>query len=276
MEILPLDMDSVWCAGLWRRANQAPLSPRLPLYAGPTLIGSVATALMDRLGANPARLKQLDLCFKDDQLGARWCLGGPITPALERLYEALASAGLVRTRHDEMLDVLDPAGRSIGAVERGVMRLLGMPVRCVHLVGVVDGWGTWVQQRSMHKAEAPGQWDTLVGGTVGFGEAPEACLQRELWEEAGLQAFHLRALQARGLLRVAHPTEGEDGLSYSVDHIDCFAASLAADVEPINRDGEVIRFELLSPQALADRLAREHFTLEAACVFLQVQGFTAS
>jgi hypothetical protein len=39
-----------------------------------------------------------------------------------------------------------------------------------------------------------------------------------------------------------------------MDHIDCQIASLAADVVPINRDGEMIQFRSLPPLILADWL----------------------
>jgi hypothetical protein len=50
-------------------------------------------------------------------------------------------------------------------------------------------------------------------------------------------------------------------------------ASLAADVVPVNRDGEVIQFRLLPPPILADWLVADLFTLEAASVLSHVQAF---
>lgn len=273
MQMLPFGLDSAWRSGLQRRANRAPDQPRLPLFMGSAEIGSVALTLMERLVTQGLAMNALNLVFKNDQLGARWCLDGAPTLALERLALALNNAGLVRTWHGELLSVMDPTGRCIGAVERGVARLLGISVHCVHLVGVVDGVGSWVQQRSMAKAEGPGLWDTLMGGTVPFGESPGEALQRELWEEAGLKIKELCALEYRGRVRVAHPLSDDDGLSYCVDHIDCHMASLAADVVPVNRDGEVIQFRLLPPPILADWLVADLFTLEAASVLSHVQAF---
>ena len=275
MQMLPFDLDSAWRSGLQQRANQAPDQPRLPLFMGLAEIGSVAPTLIERLVTQGLAMEALNLVFKNDQLGARWCLDGVPSLALARLALALKTAGLVRTWHGELLSVIDPAGRCIGAVERGVTRLLGIPVHCVHLVGVVDGVGTWVQQRSMVKAEGPGLWDTLMGGTVPFGESPRDALHRELWEEAGLQIKELCALEFRGRIRIAHPLGNDDGLSYCVDHIDCHVASLAANVVPVNRDGEVIQFRLLPPPILADWLIDDLFTLEAASVLLHLQSFTS-
>lgn len=271
MHILPPNLNPGWRASLAQRAHRPPLVPRLPLHAGSVQIGSVVPALIERLNERGWPAESLGLSFHDDSSGANWRLEGDPTQALERLAFALRDVGLIPHWHDERLAVQDAAGLCIGAVERGATRLLGMAVHCVHLVGFVPAMGTWVQQRSLNKAEAPGLWDTLVGGTVAFGERPESALQRELWEEAGLHTSDLLSRQFRGSVRVAHPTSPDDGLSYSVDIIDCHLAEMAADVTPLNQDGEVICFERWSPPVLGERLVCDDFTLEAACVLLQVQ-----
>lgn len=276
MNILPPQLSPGWLQDVWRRANQRPAQPRWPLSVGGVRIGSVAQALMERLVERGVHLRDLGLLRQDDAKGAQWCLVGEPTAALARLAQALRAAGLVRTWHEEALAVVDPAGVCIGAVERGVTRLLGIPVHCIHLAGIVDGLGTWVQQRSMSKAEAPGCWDTLMGGTVAFGESPQQTLERELWEEAGLPMSALSSLHAKGRIRTAHLTDDADGLSYSVDHIDCYLASLPANIQPVNQDGEVLRFDLLLPQALVHRLYSGSFTLEAVCVLLSLQGLSSS
>jgi 8-oxo-dGTP pyrophosphatase MutT (NUDIX family) len=107
-----------------------------------------------------------------------------------------------------------------------------------------------------------------MGGTVALGETPETTWPRELWEEAGLHPTDLHALQHRGRIRVAHPVahdndDNGDGLSYSVEHLDCYLAQLAPSTLPHNQDGEVQRFELLPPQALAERMAKKAQQLRA-------------
>jgi 8-oxo-dGTP pyrophosphatase MutT (NUDIX family) len=275
VHILPPSFDPAWQRALWRRANQAPTHARLPLCVQGAAVGSFAPALLERLLDKGGRLHELGLIRQEDARGVRWHLTGEPTAALGRLASALDAAGLVGTWHDELLAVTDPAGGCIGAVERGAARLLGLPVHAIHLVGVVPGVGTWSQRRALNKAEDPGLWDTLMGGTVAFGEAPEAALRRELWEEAGLRTADLLALYSRGRVGVSQAADGDDGLSYRVDHIDCYVASMPAGVVPLNRDGEVIEFDLLAPPALAERLVGNRFSLAASCALLQVQGFTS-
>jgi len=281
LNILPPDANAAWRQAVWRFANQPPTQPRLPLCAGPVAIGSVAPALLERLATRGVPLHSLGLYHQRSAQGDSWQLLGPVTPTLAQLALALQTAGLVRHWHGEALAVQDAAGVCIGALERGIARLLGMPTQGVHLVGVVLGdtegpsrVSTWVQQRSARKAEFPARWDTLMGGTVALGETPETTWPRELWEEAGLHPTDLHALQHRGRIRVAHPVDhgndDDDGLSYSVEHLDCYLAQLAPGTTPHNQDGEVQRFELLPPQALAERMALGGFTPEAACVLLRV------
>lgn len=295
MKLLPPEAHAAWRQAVWQQAHQAPTQPRLPLCAGPNTIGSVAPALLERLAARGVPLHSLGLHHQRGAQGESWQLLGPLTPTLAQLALALQAAGLVRHWHGEALAVRDAAGGCIGAVERGITRLLGLPTQGVHLVGVVlsDTEGpsrvsTWVQQRSAHKAEFPARWDTLMGGTVALGETSETTWPRELWEEAGLHPSDLHALQHRGRIRVAHPVahghghdgdddngdngDNGDGLSYSVEHLDCYLAQLAPSTLPHNQDGEVQRFELLPPQALAERMAQGGFTPEAVGVLLRVAG----
>ena len=51
-----------------------------------------------------------------------------------------------------------------------------------------------------------------------------------------------------------------------IEHIDVVVARLPEDVNPRNQDGEVERFECLDQFALADRLARGEFALEASFI----------
>ena len=53
---------------------------------------------------------------------------------------------------------------------------------------------------------------------------------------------------------------------YMVEHIEVHEAALPARLVPVNRDGEVARFECLSTEALVERLHADAFTLEAALI----------
>ena len=182
--------------------------------------------------------------------------------------EALHREGLGSTWRDELLAVTDASGTPHARVERAAVRPLGIATRAVHLVGVADNGSVWVQQRALDKATDPGLWDTLMGGLQSADESDAQTLERETWEEAGLRLADLADLHAAGRLVVRRPVA--DG--YMVEHIEVFAAIVPDGRVPINRDGEVARFECLDPAALQRRIENGEFTLEAALILAGTLG----
>ena len=187
----------------------------------------------------------------------------PADRSLHRLAHWLRERRLCAPWRDELLDVPDASGAAVARVERAVVRVLGIRTRAVHLVGVGgDGDAVWAQQRAFDKSSDPGQWDTLMGGQVAAGESVATTLARETLEEAGLEIGALREMQRVAPLAIRRPVaEG-----YMIEDIDVFRAIVPAGVEPVNRDGEVERFELLGERALRARLEAGQFTLEATLI----------
>ena len=150
----------------------------------------------------------------------------------------------------------------MAAVERAVVRVLGITTRAVHLVGFAPDGRVWVQQRAFDKAVDPGRWDTLMGGQVSAGESVEDTLERETQEEAGLAIADLIDVRRTDRITVRRPVaEG-----YVVEHIEVFEATVPAALTPANRDGEVERFECLTVAQLHEQLAGGAFTLEATLI----------
>lgn len=137
MNILPPEANAAWRQAVWQMADQPPTQPRLPLCAGPVAIGSVVPAMLEQLAVQGVPLHSLGLQHQRSTQGETWQLLGPLTPTLAQLALGLQAAGLVRHWHGEALALQDAAGVCIGAVERGITRLLGLPTQGVHLVGVV-------------------------------------------------------------------------------------------------------------------------------------------
>lgn len=253
---------------LFERANGAPVVPRQPLWAGHVRIGSVAPALLQRLASSGMPPEELGLRQTGIACEAGWQLPPDPTAALQRIGLALGAAGLVAAPHPEWLDVTGTDHQPVGSVQRGLARLLGLTTHSVYLVGLTDQGHCWVQQRAPSKAEDPGMWDTLVGGTQALGETSGVALERELWEEAGLRPAQLPACLPCGEILVTQ-ARGSDGLAFQVEHIRCFVSLLPEGLEPCNQDGEVIGFDCLAPTQLVERLQAGWFTLEAAGVLLQ-------
>jgi 8-oxo-dGTP pyrophosphatase MutT (NUDIX family) len=251
---------------LAERAAQPPERVRRALHiegvASP--IGSIEVALAERM-----RTSGLLLPWREDGSAV---LVGPSDAALERAAVWLHAQGVVGKWRNELLAVTDESGTRHAVIERAAVRPLGIATYAVHLIGFAPNGSVWVQQRAFDKATDPGQWDTLVGGLVAADESHASALERESWEEAGLRLPALRSLVRVDQITVRRPVT--DG--YMVEHIDAFEAVLPESTQPANQDGEVERFECLTPAGLIDRLAAGKFTLEAALLLaasLRRRGF---
>ena len=231
----------------------AALRTELRLGAAGPRIGSIEPALAARLVAAGLPLRHSRRA---------WTIDGPIDASLRTIARWLMHEPLGLRWRDELLPLVDGNGRTLGSVERGVARVLGLRTFAVHLSGRSADGRFWVQQRAFDKATDPGRWDTLMGGQMAAGESIEATLERETGEEAGLGLADLTALVRGPDVAVRRPVvEG-----YMDERIAVFRAVLAEGVLPANRDGEVAQFACLEEATLRRRLAEGDFTLEATLI----------
>ena len=249
------------------RANHAPVQQRLPLLAGERTIGSVSAAL----GAALQIQKHLVV-----RAGDALRLVGDTVPTLQALAQCLRQQGHAGAWRGEELAVHDETGTLVGSIERAVVRPLGIATRAVHLVGTTADGRIWLQQRAHNKATDPGKWDTLMGGMIAAAESLETATTRETWEEAGLKldplgGFH--ALQDLGIVQFRRPVpdSGTDG--YLVERIHALQTVVPAHLTPVNQDGEVAQFELVTTETLAARIEAEQLTLEAALIVARCFGW---
>ena len=251
-------IDTGWLRRARERADMPPERPRVPLaVASPSArlhrVGSIEPEVARRMVA--ARLPIA-------ATGDGFCIAGPAPRSLAAIARWLHAERLAAHWRGELLAVVDDAGSTVGAVERGVVRVLGLATEAVHLVGIDAGGATWVQKRAASKSTDPGLWDTLMGGQVTAGEPIGATLVRETMEEAGLAVADLRELAHGAPIVVRRPVpEG-----YMVERIEIFRGLVPDRLVPVNRDGEVERFERLGDDALVARLAAGEFTLEATLI----------
>jgi 8-oxo-dGTP pyrophosphatase MutT (NUDIX family) len=245
--------DRAWLTALHRRADQPPERPREPLCIEAVEVGSIEPALGRRLQAAGLPVRGTP---------AGWQIEGRADEALALIAGWLDAHGLCSRWRGELLAVDDAGGTRRAVVERAAVRPLGIATHAVHLIGRTTDGRWWVQQRALDKATDPGLWDTLMGGLVGAGESIAQTLGRETAEEAGLDVAALEQLVPAGRVTVRRPVS--DG--YMIERIDVFEAVVPDRLEPVNRDGEVARFECLHTQALHARLLAGVFTLEAALI----------
>jgi 8-oxo-dGTP pyrophosphatase MutT (NUDIX family) len=242
---------------------QPPRPPELrPLTIGPHRVGWVSPTVADFLCAEAPGFvgDAQELRLVDDGLDTR------SRSAL--LFEAalrLRDAGLVRGWRDEALAIRKSPGEALLAtIERAACRALGITTEAVHLNAFADDGTLVVARRSPDKAIEPGLWDNLVGGMVPANEILEQALEREAWEEAGLELDRLEVHRGRSF-HVRRPVpEG-----YQSEWIHVYETTLPSDTQCANQDGEVASIEHRPLGDVVDAIEGSEFTLEAALVTLE-------
>ena len=253
---------------LLARANQAPQTGSVPLF----ISGQRCGWLFAKAAQALVGLKQVEVSQDSAHIGRLMGSGPELNALLASVATTLRLAGCAPGWRNELLDVWPehPLGtaaaldnKPLGAIERGVVRPLGLLTRAVHLSGWSQDGHLWVARRALTKATDPGMWDTLVGGLISSQEDVQVGLVRESDEEAGLEAQDiigrtpLRTI-GRMLRQVPEGYQSEDVLT-----CECV---LPAHVIPKNRDGEVMEIQLMAPATIFNMLTQGAFTLEASIV----------
>jgi 8-oxo-dGTP pyrophosphatase MutT (NUDIX family) len=255
-----LVVPAAWLAALRARVDQPPRRPRVALWAGDARIGSVEP---DFLRGVPMRPGLVEQAMRGGEQG--WQINGELTASLLQVALAMREAGVAHTWRDEQLAVTDSDGRTLGTVERAVVRPLGVTTFAVHLTGVSPDGRHWVQQRSLTKPNDPGLWDTLMGGLIPASDSMAQALERETWEEAGLHLSQVEQLRYHGRMLTRRPSD-ESSAGYVVEYLDWYSCVIPDGVVPLNQDGEVTQFRLMQPEEVARLMLRDEFTLEAALI----------
>jgi ADP-ribose pyrophosphatase YjhB (NUDIX family) len=177
----------------------------------------------------------------------------------------LKEAGCCVAWRNELLDVWAD-DQSIAAIERGVVRPLGLTTRAVHLHARHSSGSLWVAQRALNKPTDPGMWDTLVGGLVGYGESDDLALVRETEEEAGLSPEQIKY---RTPIRQITVMQRQLPEGYQIERVLSSECVLADDCMPANQDGEVIHIRCIKPSEIVDMLHAKAFTTEATIVIAE-------
>lgn len=246
---------------LLARVTAGPPADWLPVVMAASVVGVAHPDVAGSLSTHLERCVLLDyrLVFEDSDLDppARSAL-------LLRAAQCLRDEGLLNGWRNEQLDVrAAPDAPVLATVERAACRALGLATTAVHLNAFAVDGRMWVARRAAHKQIDPGMLDNLVGGMVPAGESDRTALAREAMEEAGLDITGW-PLQVGGRIRVARVVPQ----GYQVEDLQVFDAKLAADVQPVNQDGEVNEIGCWSIEAVIESIRTDAFTLEAALVAL--------
>ena len=256
---------------LLAQANQPVQTGSVPLFISGRRCGWLfSTAAQALVGLNCVELLQ-----DAAHIGRLMAPGPALNLLLALVASTLRQAGCAPGWRNELLDVwpehpvgqiAPPGNKPLGAIERGVVRPLGLLTQAVHLSGWSQDGQLWVARRSLTKATDPGMWDTLVGGLVSSQEDVQVGLVRESDEEAGLEAHEIAG---RTPLRTIARMLRQVPEGYQVEDVLTCECILPAAVIPKNRDGEVMEIRLLAPSTIFNMLTQGAFTLEASIVLAE-------
>lgn len=258
-------------ADLLSRANQPPQAESLPLFIAGQRCGWLFAKAAQALKV----LKHVEILHDSAHIGHLVSSGPELNALLATVATTLRQAGCAPGWRNELLDVWpeQPLGSAssldsqpLGAIERGVVRPLGLLTRAVHLSGWSTNGHLWVARRSLTKATDPGMWDTLVGGLISSQEDVQVGLVRESDEEAGLEA---QDIAARTPLRTIARMLRQVPEGYQVEDVLTCECILPAHAIPKNRDGEVMEIQLMAPVTIFNMLIQGAFTLEASIVLAE-------
>jgi len=163
--------------------------------------------------------------------------------------------GLSRDPGEDLVDVLDGAGRTVGTATRREMRARRLPHRSVYVLVLNRAGELFVHLRTATKDVYPGHWDVAVGGVALAGEDFDAAARREAAEELGVP------LDPEPLFPIRYTDAASDvhGMVYRAHHDGPFR--LQAE--------EIVRGEFMPLDAVAARSAREPFCPDGLAVLAE-------
>jgi 8-oxo-dGTP pyrophosphatase MutT (NUDIX family) len=179
------------------------------------------------------------------------------TVAIASVARALADEGRLSAWRDERYAVgAAPGGSPLFLLERAAARYFGIRTFAAHVNGTTrrDGdTAMWIARRSPRKAIDPELLDNLVGGGIAAGATVAETVAKEAWEEAGLPTALSRTARPVGTLEIRRTQP--DGLQ--LETIFVHDLDLPNDTVPVNHDGEVAEFRVVSPDEVARLAANE-------------------
>ena len=235
----------------------------IPWFCGATPLGFLSAGRAQLLATHLAPCRRQ--AHRMDWDAAGWTTAARSAALQGALHELRAQGHLNGWRNEEFALCAEGSDVPLLQAERAGFYFLGMRSDAVHVNGFRADARMWLARRSAAKHVDPGLLDNLCAGGVTAGETPETCLQRELYEEAGIR------LDAKHLLRFCGTTEVgrvRDG-GWHVERLHVYNLLLQADERPCNRDGEVQEFLLPTAAELAGLVHEGQCTPDAAAAIVR-------
>lgn len=249
-----------------RACNNADPSCLLPLLAGDgQRIGWLPSA-------NAAALARFPHVFAVEPERVRLVATGDIaavSAAVDDVVEALVVERRVPKWRNETFDVMTRWGEEpLFRLDRGAVPFFGVRAYGVHLNGYrfVDGnLHLWIGRRALDKQVAPDKLDNIVAGGIGNGHGIVATLYKEADEEGGIPASLVARARPAGAVSYLMRT----ALGVRDDVLFVYDLELPAEFTPKNRDGEIVRFELIPAERVLEQVrSTDYFKFNVNLVIL--------
>ena len=238
----------------------------IPWFCGHTFLGYLSPARARLLAAHlaPTRIQAHRL----DWDAGPWSAPARSAALQDTLLRLRALGHLPGWRNEAFAFCARGCETPILQAERAGFYFLGMRSDAVHVNGFRADARMWVARRSAAKQVDPGLLDNLCAGGVAAGETIETCLQRELYEEAGIRLRAEHLLRFRGTTEVGRVRDG----GWHVERLHVYNLLLQANEQPCNLDGEVQEFLLLTAAELAALVDAKKSTPDAAAAIVRGLG----
>ena len=158
---------------------------------------------------------------------------------------------------DELVEVIDDAGRTIGTVTRAEMRMRRLGHRCTYVLVFNQRGELFIHLRTPTKDVFPSHWDTCIGGVLTAGESYSEGVLREIHEELGIEALPRELF----LFRYADERTIVQGMVYRLDHDGPF------QLQP----EEIVRGEFVSVEEMHRRAEHDPFCPDGLAVVREFQ-----
>jgi isopentenyldiphosphate isomerase len=163
--------------------------------------------------------------------------------------------GLSADPGDELVDVVDAAGRTIAVTTRRDMRARILPHRSVYVLVFARRGDLFIHLRVPTKDVYPSHWDVAVGGVLAAGEGFDAAAVRETAEELGVEV----APEPLFPFHYADASTDVHGMVYRATHDGPFR--LQAE--------EIVRGEFVPLDAIVARAATARFCPDGLAVLAE-------
>ena len=157
----------------------------------------------------------------------------------------------------ELVDVIDDEGRTVGVVTRREMRAKRLPHRVIYVVVFNRAGELFIHLRTASKDLYPSFWDPVIGGVVAAGESFAQGVRREVREEIGIDAepeelFPFRFTNDKSIIQ---------GMVYRLDHDGPFT------LQP----EEIVRGEFVTLAEIDERARQQPFCPDGLAVLAELR-----